>query len=356
MNKYSTMIAALTLPMGTNAQTIQIQQEKPNVLFIVIDDLGWSDVGYNGSTLVATPNIDRLVSMGVTFTDGYVTAPISGPSRNGMVSGMYSQKYGMQINADFKCAQIPEGHKTLPETMRAAGYHTALVGKWHVCREAEKVFDEVYNRIDISSNYFPDSNGKYDGPRLPILASMKPKDENEYMTDKLTNYALKFMNKQSAETPFFLYLGYNAVHNPWQAQKKYYDRLENIKDEHMRVQASLLACVDENIGIILNYLENRKWLDNTVIIFVSDNGPAKGGPEMKTWESYDPSREYIFGQMKTLRGHKVDLYEGGIRTPMAIVYKPFFAKEKYSKIWFLAWISTLQSAKLLEPKFLKEQI
>lgn len=150
----------------------------------------------------------------------------------------------------------------------------------------------------------------YDGPRLPILAVKESTYENEYMTDKLTSHAIQFMNKQSNATPFFLYLGYNAVHNPWQAEKKYYDRLSNIKDEYMRVQASLIACADENIGILLNYLENRKLIDNTIIVFVSDNGPAKGGPELKTWEGYDPSFEYVFGQMKTLRGHKVDLYEG----------------------------------------------
>ena len=337
MTKYSAIVAACTLPLGVNALAAQTQQEKPNVLFIAVDDLGWSDVGYNGSTLVATPNIDRLASMGVSFTDGYVTAPISGPSRNGMVSGMYSQKYGMQINADLIFAQVPAQHKTLPETMREAGYRTALVGKWHVCRDANVVFDEVYDRIDISSNYFPDSTGVYDGPRLPILAVKESTYENEYMTDKLTSHAIQFMNKQSNATPFFLYLGYNAVHNPWQAEKKYYDRLSNIKDEYMRVQASLIACADENIGILLNYLENRKLIDNTIIVFVSDNGPAKGGPELKTWEGYDPSFEYVFGQMKTLRGHKVDLYEGGIRTPMIIAYKPLLREGKV----FRDMISTL---------------
>ena len=337
MTKYSAIVAACTLPLGVNALAAQTQQEKPNVLFIAVDDLGWSDVGYNGSTLVATPNIDRLASMGVSFTDGYVTAPISGPSRNGMVSGMYSQKYGMQINADLKFAQVPAQNKTLPETMREAGYRTALVGKWHVCRDANVVFDEVYDRIDISSNYFPDSTGVYDGPRLPILAVKESTYENEYMTDKLTSHAIQFMNKQSNATPFFLYLGYNAVHNPWQAEKKYYDRLSNIKDEYMRVQASLIACADENIGILLNYLENRKLIDNTIIVFVSDNGPAKGGPELKTWEGYDPSFEYVFGQMKTLRGHKVDLYEGGIRTPMIIAYKPLLREGKV----FRDMISTL---------------
>lgn len=330
MNKKTLIAAALALPLGVNAWANQAQQEKPNVLFIVIDDLGWSDVGYNGSTLVATPNIDRLASMGVAFTDGYVTAPISGPSRNGMVSGMCSQRYGMQINADFTAAQVPQTQMTLPETMKKAGYRTGLVGKWHVCRSADSVFDEVHQQIDISSNYFPDSTGAYNGVRLPILASKASSYENEYMTDRLTNEALKFMDKQS-EAPFFLYLGYNAVHNPWQAEQKYYDKLSGIKDEYMRVQASLIASADENIGILLNHLESKKVIDNTIIVFVSDNGPAKGGPELQTWQEYDPSVEYVFGQMKTLRGHKVDLYEGGIRTPMILAYTPLLREGKVFK-------------------------
>lgn len=204
-NKYAAAIAALTIAGATGAQTNTPEQKlpRPNVLFIVVDDLGWSDVSYNGSTLVPTPNIDRIAKMGVSFTDAYVTAPISGPSRNGMVSGMYSQKYGMQINADLKAAEVPAKQMTLPETMRAAGYRTALVGKWHVCRQPEPIFDEVYQRIDISSNYFPNSTGNYDGRRLPILATADPKNENEYMTDRLANYAIKFMNKQDESQPFF---------------------------------------------------------------------------------------------------------------------------------------------------------
>ena len=108
INKYITTMAALTLSFGANAQTNTPEQKlpRPNVLFIVVDDLGWSDVGYNGSTMVATPNIDRLANMGVTFTDGYVTAPISGPSRNGMVSGMYSQRYGMFLKIIKPCPKL----------------------------------------------------------------------------------------------------------------------------------------------------------------------------------------------------------------------------------------------------------
>lgn len=336
MKKYSKLAISLFLPLSFTSFHSQAQQTKPNVLFIVIDDMGWRDVGYNGSQLVPTPNLDRLASMGVSFSNGYVTAPICSPSRNGMITGMYQQKFGVQINADYKGARIPKRKKLLPETMRSAGYRTALVGKWHICREPEKVFDEVYDPIEVSSNYFPDSAGIYSGPRLPILGKKEITTENEYMTDRLTNDALKFMHK-NLDHPFFLYLGYNAVHNPWQAEKQYYDKLTRIKDEHLRVFAAMIASVDDNIGRLLNYLENTKLMDKTLIVMVSDNGPAKAGPELKTWKDYDKSREYIFGQTAGLRGHKVDLFEGGIRTPMILAYKPLFREGKV----FPDMISTL---------------
>jgi len=311
---------------------------RPNVVFIVFDDIGWGDMGYNGSKLVPTPNFDRLAAMGVSFTDGYVTAPISSPSRNGMVTGMYQERFGMQINADFRTQHIPASQKTLPETMRAAGYATALVGKWHVCRDPQTVFDQVFEPIMISSNYFPDANGKYDGPRLPILAAEPVTGEDQYMTDRLTNRAIGFMDAQKGKSsPFFLYLGYNACHNPWQADQKYYDKLSNIKDEYLRVYGAILADADENLGRVLDYLDKNNLTDNTIIVMVSDNGPALGGPELKDWSAYDPSKTYIFGQTGGLRGHKAQVFDGGIRTPMAIVYKPMFREGKV----FPDMISTL---------------
>jgi arylsulfatase A-like enzyme len=330
MKKYSILALSLAVPTVFAAQENRQQEAKPNVLFVVFDDIGWGDMGYNGSTLVPTPNFDRLASMGVSFSDGYVTAPISGPSRSGMVSGMYQQRFGMQINADYRTLQIPEEQKTLPETMKMAGYNTALVGKWHVCRKPEIVFDEVYEPIEISSNYFPNTEGQYDKARLPILCEKPVTNDDEYMTDRLTNRAINFIDKNK-NSSFFLYLGYNAAHNPWQAAQKYYDKLPDIKEEYMRVYAAILASADDNLGRLLDYLDENKLTDNTIIVMVCDNGPAKGGPELKTWDGYDPSRTYIFGQTGGLRGHKVDLYEGGIRTPMVMAYKPRLREGKIFK-------------------------
>ena len=324
-------VAAIAQNNPNNSSRPRTQEAKPlvkpNVLFVVVDDVGWGDMAYNGGKLVPTPNFDRLAAMGVSFSDGYVTAPVSCPSRNGMLSGMYQQRFGVQINVDYRTGQIPDSQATLPETMRSAGYATALVGKWHVCRDPEKVFDEVYEPIEISSNYIPDEQGKYNGPRLPILAYKPVSGDDIYMTDRLTNRAISFMEKQKGK-PFFLYLGYNACHNPWQAAQKYYDKLNNIKEEYLRVYAAILASADDNLGRLLDYLDNNKQIDNTIIIMVSDNGPAKGGVDLNDWVDYDPVREYIFGQTGGLRGHKVDLYEGGIRVPMNIVYTPLLRKGK----------------------------
>ena len=242
----------------------------------------------------------------------------------------------MQINADYRTCQIPASQSTLPETMRSAGYTTALVGKWHVCRDPEKVFDKVYEPIEISSNYFPNEQGRYNGVRLPILAEKPVSGDDIYMTDRLTNRAIRFMEEQKGK-PFFLYLGYNACHNPWQAAQKYYDQLSDIKEEYLRMYAAILASADDNLGRVLDYLDRNKLTDNTIIIMTSDNGPAKGGPELETWTGYDPSRVYIFGQTGGLRGHKVSLYEGGVRVPMILAYTPQLRKGKV----FTDMISTL---------------
>ena len=330
MNK-SIITVGILAPLGLFAQKRQTTKPeitiRPDVVFIAVDDVGWGDVGYNGSKLVPTPNFDRLAAMGVSFTNGYATAPISSPSRNGMVTGIYQERFGVQINSDYRTQQVPASQKTLPEMMKTAGYATALVGKWHVCRDPQTVFDEVYEPIEVSSNYFPDVSGNYDGKRSPILAVKSVSGEARYMTDRLTDRAISFMDAHKG-SPFFLYLGYNACHNPWQAPEKYYNKLSDIRDEYMRVYGAILASTDDNLGRVLDYLDRNKLTDNTVIVMVSDNGPAKGGPELKEWSGYDPAKTYIFGQTGGLRGHKVDLYDGGIRTPMAIVYKPLLREGK----------------------------
>lgn len=320
------MLAPLALSAQKRIAAPETPERKPNILYIVFDDMGWGDMGYNGGTLVPTPNFDRLAALGVTFSNGYVTAGTSCPSRNGLVTGCYQQRFGVQINADYRKAQIPDSIATLPETLGRGGYQTALVGKWHVCKRPETVFDRVYEPIEISSNYFPNAQGVYNGPRLPIVAALPAGTDTTYMTDRLTHYAIRFM--EEAREPFFLYLGYNAVHNPWQADKKWYDRLSHIREEWLRVYASILASADENLGRVLDYLEQSGELERTVIVMMGDNGPAKAGPEIRTWDGYDPSRTYIFGSTGGLRGHKVDLYEGGVRQPMILSYPPRFRQGK----------------------------
>lgn len=300
-------------------------KSRPNVIIMVVDDMGWGDVGYNGSKLVPTPNIDKLAGKGIIFSNAYATAAVCAPSRCGIVSGAYQEKFGIQINADYPLYTIPESQKLLPQTMKAGGYHTALVGKWHVSRKPETVFDEVHDPIEVSSNYFPDSTGFYGGPRLPIVAMETEKKGQEYLTDRLTREAIEYLDKNRAgKDPFFLYLGFNAVHNPWQAQQKYYDRVKHVKEDHLKVYAAQIASLDDNIGVIMDRLSKNKQDKNTFIFLVSDNGPAFAGDEIKTWEKYSPGVEYLFGQTNGLKGHKAQLSEGGIRTPMLMVYPPKF--------------------------------
>lgn len=298
---------------------------KPNVIILVVDDLGWGDVGYNGSKLAPTPNIDKLAASGVVFTNAYASAAVCAPSRCGIVSGAYQEKFGIQINADYTHYIIPESQKLLPQTLKTGGYHTALVGKWHVSRKPDSVFDEVHDPIEISSNYFPDSTGFYGGPRLPIVAFESEKKGEEYMTDRLTREAMEYLDRSASQSgPFFLYLGYNAVHNPWQAPKRYYDRVKGVKEDHLKVYAAQIAALDDNIGILMGRLAKNGQDKNTFIFLVSDNGPAMAGDEIRDWEKYSPGVQYLFGQTNGLKGHKAQLHEGGIRTPMLMVYPPRF--------------------------------
>ncbi|HEX7903914.1 MAG TPA: sulfatase-like hydrolase/transferase [Chitinophagaceae bacterium] len=297
------------------------QQSRPNVLVMVIDDMGWGDVSYNGSKLVPTPNIDKLAKQGISFSNSYVTAAVCAPSRCGIVSGAYQEKFGMQINADYPSYTIPENHKLIPETMKSAGYNTALIGKWHVSRKPETIFDEVRDPIEVSSNYFPDSNGFYGGTRLPIVGWKKEGKGEEYLTDRLTRQVMEYFDKtKSRKDPFFLYVGFNAVHNPWQAQEKYYKKLAYIKEDHLRVYAAQIAALDDDIGLIMASLKKNQLDKNTFIVVVSDNGPAMAGNEIEDWEKYTPGKQYQFGQTNGLRGHKAQMFEGGIRTPMIMYY------------------------------------
>ena len=299
---------------------------RPNIVVLLADDLGYGDVSSYGGKDVPTPRIDQLAREGVRFTDGYVTCPACAPSRLSLMNGAYPQRFGMTWNDDRSAHRLPDSQRLLPELMKTARYVTGLVGKWNIVRNAGTVFDEVHDFIEWESDYFPQEDGRYIGSNAttsPGFASSKtqywgPKREgDEYLTDRIGRHAVDFIARHAKE-PFFLYVGFNAVHSPWQGRRADLARFAQLPHEVLQLYASMVAALDENVGRILDALRAQKLEENTLVIFLGDNGPAKGGPHIEGWKPDWPKGITIVGSAGPLRGAKTDLFEGGIREPFIL--------------------------------------
>lgn len=298
---------------------------RPNIVILLADDLGYGDLSSYGGTAVATPRLDQLAREGIRFTDGYVTCPACAPSRLSLMSGAYPQRFGMTWNDDRSAHKLPDTQRLLPELLRTAGYTTALVGKWNIVRPAEQVFDEVHDFIEWESDYFPQPDGRYLGShatKSPGFASGKTalwgpaRATDEYLPDRMGRHAVDFIARHAAQ-PFFLFVSFNSVHSPWHGRHSDRDRFAHLPHEVLRLYASMVAGLDENVGRILDALRDQKLSANTLVVFLGDNGPAKGGPHIEGWKP-DWPKQLIVGSAGPLRGAKTDLLEGGIREPFIV--------------------------------------
>ncbi len=299
---------------------------RPNVLLLLADDLGYGDLGCYGGKEVPTPHLDRLAREGVRLTDAYVTCPACAPSRLSIMSGAYPQRFGMTWNDDRSAHSLPATQALVPEILRAAGYRTAQIGKWNLVRPAEAVFDEVHDYIEWESDYLPQADGRYIGSNAttsPGFASSKTQGwgparaGDEYLTDRLARRAVEFIGRNTTR-PFFLSVGFNAVHSPWQGRAADRARFAHLGHEVQQLYASMLAALDDGVGRILAALREHRLEENTLVIFLSDNGPAKGGPHIEGWKAEWPQRTLVVGSAGPLRGAKTDLWEGGIREPWIV--------------------------------------
>jgi arylsulfatase A-like enzyme len=315
----------LSIPIASYFIKSKAEQpaEKPNIIIIYADDMGWGDVGYHGFDDISTPNIDALSTQSVWFSQGYVSASVCSPSRAGLLTGVYQQRFGCGENPpgggypdtpESQLSGLPDTQSVLSEMLKSVGYHTGIVGKWHLGLSEEKRplnrgFDEFYGFLQGAHDYNNTSMEFGDKQNLwPIFRNNQMVDFNGYLTDVFNDEAEDFIRRNKAQ-PFFLYLSYNAVHSPWQVPASYINRVSHIEGEHRRFFAAMVLAMDDGVGRIVQTLQEEGLEQNTVIMFISDNGSPYG--QRRSGEDHMSSPG-------PFRGWKGDTYEGGIRVPFMI--------------------------------------
>jgi len=315
--------AILLTIIGVARQTGNGQIRRPNILLIVSDDLGYADIGAYGSRDILTPNIDRFARSGIRFTNAYVSGPYCSPTRAGLMTGRYPQRFGHEFNPDGSPEfGLPLTETTMADRLKAAGYRTALFGKWHLGSAVQlhpmrRGFEEFYGFLggDHSYMHVDDIDAGTKRPD-PLLDGTKPASSVTYLTDALGDRARRFIMQHASE-PFFLYLAFNAAHTPMEAPETYRARFPNISDPRRRTYAAMISAMDDAIGKTLATLKEQKLEENTLVIFLNDNG----GPTMPTTTVNGSSNG-------PLRGSKRQTWEGGIRVAFALSWKGHLAAER----------------------------
>ena len=337
---------ALVLAFSIHLAAVASQ---PNIIILLADDLGYGELGCQGNPQIPTPHIDSIAANGIRFTQGYVTAPNCSPSRAGLLTGRIPTRFGYEFNPigarnEDPGTGLPSSEITLAECLHDVGYTTGLIGKWHLGGAADyhphrHGFDEFFGFRHEGHYYVPppwhgvttmlrrkalpgNRRGRWENGSLilsthmghdepdydadnPIVRGGQPVVVEEYLTDTFTREAVDFISRHR-DKPFLLLVAYNAVHSPLQAADRYMEKFESIDDIHRRIFAAMLAHLDDSVGEILRRVRREGLEENTLIIFLSDNG----GPTRELTSSNAP-----------LRGGKGQMYEGGLRVPFMAQWK-----------------------------------
>jgi arylsulfatase A-like enzyme len=321
---WSAQVPALALEANRPAPLSTSGASRPNILFIMVDDLGNADLGYRGSD-IKTPNIDKLAREGVRL-ESFHGMPVCTPSRAALMTGRYPMRYGLQTLVIFPnhTYGLPTDERTLPQALKEVGYQTSMVGKWHLGHADKKYwpqnrgFDHFYGNLVGEVDYFT----KMRGGIVDWQRDGKFLQETTYYLPLIGDEAVKQIERQDKTKPFFLYFASLAPHAPYQAQKADEDRYAaSIKDPTRRTYAAMVTSIDNQVGRIVAALDKRGMRENTLIIFASDNG----GPRSAVIASgaHSPEERAESGVKEgslpasngNLRGGKGSLYEGGVRVP-----------------------------------------
>jgi arylsulfatase A-like enzyme len=295
--RHFTLASIVLLVLGLVSRADEV---RPNIVFILADDLGRADCGFMGGTQIKTPHLDKLAAAGATL-DAFYVQPVCSPTRAALMTGRYPMRYGLQVGVVRPWAQygLPLEERTLAQTLKDAGYTTAIVGKWHLGHFAleylptRRGFDHQYGHYNGAIDYFTHiRDGGFDWHKDDAVCRDKG-----YSTHLIAKDAARFVAENAGKKPFFLYVPFNAVHAPHQAPQEYMKPYGDLKGER-RKYAGMLAAMDEAVGQIVGAVERAGVRKNTLFIFCSDNGGPSPG---------------VVTDNGKYRAGKGTLYEGGVR-------------------------------------------
>ena len=287
---------------------------KPNIVFIVADDMGYADCGVHGSKDIPTPHIDSIANSGIRFTDGYVTGPVCSPTRAALMTARYQHRDGVPdwVKKDSETG-LAEGVPTIADYLRQAGYRTALIGKWHLGQKEQfhpmnRGFDEFFGLLGGGRSYFQAANekgGQAKDGYARLWKNREPADVDGYLTTVFGNEAAKFVaSRKDSGAPFFLFLSFTAPHTPMMVPKELEEKFGHIDNQQRRLYAAMMSSMDDAIGEVLASIREAGFEKDTMVCFFSDNGGAT-------------TRNSPNGSVNTpYRGSKGEVWEGGVRVPM----------------------------------------